>query len=149
MVHESDGDTNCNSYVRNRHQRINTGTGEVGNKRKSGDHPNYNIVEIGQNIKKSLGDLRILAVIQTPVENPSANAGVKNSQKSKIMIVIIYKCKYYAVYFIIYATSSCILIRMNLQALYLNSFSFFFFFFFFQHTDEYILIHTYTSQCIS
>ena len=38
------------------------GTGGLGNKRTSGDHPNYSIVEIGQNTKKSPGDLMRLAV---------------------------------------------------------------------------------------
>ena len=33
------------------------------------DHPDYSIVEISQNTKKSAGDLRRLAVSQTPVEN--------------------------------------------------------------------------------
>ena len=45
------------------------GTGGFGNKRISEEHPNYSIVEIGQNTKKSPGDLRRLAVIQTPVGN--------------------------------------------------------------------------------
>ena len=44
------------------HQTIGTGTGGLRNKRISGDHPNYSIVEIGQNTKKSPGDLRRLAV---------------------------------------------------------------------------------------
>ena len=44
------------------------GTGELGNKRKGEDHRNYRIVEIGQNRKKSPGDLRRLSVTQTPVE---------------------------------------------------------------------------------
>ena len=35
----------------------------------SGDHPNYNIIENGQNTEKSFGELRGLAVIQTPVKN--------------------------------------------------------------------------------
>ena len=35
----------------------------------SRDHPNYCIVEISQNTKKSPGDLGRLAVTQTPVEN--------------------------------------------------------------------------------
>ena len=43
-----------------------TGTGELGNKRTSGDHPNDSIVEIGQDSKKSPGDLRRLAVSQIP-----------------------------------------------------------------------------------
>ena len=32
-------------------------------------HPNYSIVEIGQNTEKSPGDMRRLAVIQTPVKD--------------------------------------------------------------------------------
>ena len=55
------GDTN--------HQRISTGIGEHGNNWTNKDHPNYSIVEIGQNTKKSPGNLRRLAVTQTPVEN--------------------------------------------------------------------------------
>ena len=35
----------------------------------SGDHPNYCIVELGQNTEKSSGYLRRLAVTQTPVES--------------------------------------------------------------------------------
>ena len=35
----------------------------------SGDHPNYNIVENGQNTEKSPGDLWRLAVTQTPVKD--------------------------------------------------------------------------------
>ena len=48
---------------------IGTRTGGLGNKRTSGDHPNYSNVEIGQNHDKSPEDLRRLAVTQTPVEN--------------------------------------------------------------------------------
>ena len=51
------------------HQRVGTGTGEIGNKRTSRDLPNYNILEIGQNTVRSLGDLKRFAVTQTPVEN--------------------------------------------------------------------------------
>ena len=69
MEHESDDDSNCNCCARYSHQRIGTGTGGLGNKRMIRDHPNYRIVEIGQNTKKSPGDLRRLAVTQTPVEN--------------------------------------------------------------------------------
>ena len=49
MGHESDGDTNCNWCARYSHQMIGTGTGEIGNKRTSGDHPNDSMVDIGQN----------------------------------------------------------------------------------------------------
>ena len=44
--------------------------GGIEDKKTSGDHPNYSIAEIDQNTKKSPGDLRRLAVAQTPVENP-------------------------------------------------------------------------------
>ena len=37
--------------------------------RESGDHLNYSIIENGQNTEKSPGDLRRLAVTQTPVKN--------------------------------------------------------------------------------
>ena len=47
--------------------------------RTSGYYPNDSIIENGQVIKKSLGDLRRLAVTQTPGEKPSANTDVKNS----------------------------------------------------------------------
>ena len=37
----------------------------LGGRSMSGDHPNYNIIEKGQNTEKSPGDLRRLAVTQT------------------------------------------------------------------------------------
>ena len=40
-----------------------------------GDHPNSCLFGIGQNNEKSPGDLRRLAVTQTPVRNHSADAG--------------------------------------------------------------------------
>ena len=52
-----------------RHQRIIKGTGGLGGSRTSGDHPNYSIIEDGQNIEKSREDLRRLAVTQTPVKD--------------------------------------------------------------------------------
>ena len=65
----SDGDTNCNWCAQYCHQRISRGTGELGNKRTSGDHPNYSIIKISQNNEKSSGDLRRLTVAQTPMRN--------------------------------------------------------------------------------
>ena len=50
-------------------QRIDTGIGGVGNKRTSGDHPNYSIVDIDKITENFLADLRRLAVTQTPVDN--------------------------------------------------------------------------------
>ncbi len=65
MGHESDSDINCNLCARYGHQRTGSETGRFGNKRTSGDHPNYSVIKIGQNTKKSPGDLRRFAAIQT------------------------------------------------------------------------------------
>ena len=69
MEHESDGDTNCNFYSWYSHQRIGTSIEGLGNKRASGDHPNYGIIEISQNTEKSPGDLRRLVANQSPDRN--------------------------------------------------------------------------------
>ena len=69
MEHESDGDRNCNWSVWYTYQKIGAGPGGLGNKKNTGDHANYGIVEIGQNTERSPGDLRRLAATQTPVEN--------------------------------------------------------------------------------
>ena len=66
-----------------------TGTGGLGNKRTSGDHPNNSIVEISQNTKKDLGNLRRLAVTQTPVENHKLTLVRKKLLVSKIIIITI------------------------------------------------------------
>ena len=58
------------------------GTGDLGNKRTCGDHSNNSIVE---NTEKSPGDLRRLAHTDS-CEKPSAIAGVKNFQMSKIIM---------------------------------------------------------------
>ena len=57
MEHKGDGDAYCNKRTRYRHLRTSTGTGGLENKRKSGDHPNYSIVEISQNTEESPKDL--------------------------------------------------------------------------------------------
>ena len=49
-------------------KRFGTGTGGLGDKRTSREHPNYFIVEIDQNTEKSPGDLKRLAVTEAPVE---------------------------------------------------------------------------------
>ena len=49
--------------------RMIKGNGRLGNKTTSRDHPNYYISENSQNTEKSSGDLRRLAVTQTPVKN--------------------------------------------------------------------------------
>ena len=43
--------------------------GDFGSWRTSGDYPNDNIIEDGQNTETSLGDLRRHAVTQTPVKD--------------------------------------------------------------------------------
>ena len=40
----------------------------LGNRRTSGDHPNYYIIENGKNTERIPGDLRKLAVTHTPVK---------------------------------------------------------------------------------
>ena len=64
MEHDSDSDTNRNWFS---DQSIGTGTGGLGNKKTSRDHPNHSI-KIGQNIKKNPGELRWLAEAQSPVK---------------------------------------------------------------------------------
>ena len=69
LEHESDGDTNCNWCTWNDCQRLGKGAGRVGNRMTSRNHPNYSIVKISQDIDKIPGDLRPLAVTQTPVRH--------------------------------------------------------------------------------
>ena len=45
------------------------GLEDFGSWRPSGDHPNQSIIENGENTEKSPGDLRRLAVTQTPVKD--------------------------------------------------------------------------------
>ena len=44
------------------------GLEDLGSWRPSGDHPNNSVIENGQNTEKSPGDLRKLAVTQSPVK---------------------------------------------------------------------------------
>ena len=74
MEHESDGDANSNWHAQYSPQRIGTGSGGPGNKKTGGNHPNYCIVEIGQNTGKRPGGLKSLA---NSIEKPSTNADVK------------------------------------------------------------------------
>ena len=83
MEHESDGDTNYNWYTWNNPQMIGKGTGRLENKRASGDHPDYSIIKIGLNTEKSPGDLRRLAVTQTPERNHQLTLVWKTLKKEK------------------------------------------------------------------
>ena len=69
MEHEGNNYTNCNWYIWYSNKRIIKETGGLGSWRPSGDHPNNNIIEDGQNTEKSPGDLRTLAVTRAPVKD--------------------------------------------------------------------------------
>ena len=88
VEHESDGDINCNWCSWYSHQRIDTRTGGFGNKRTSGDHPNYYTIEIGQNTERTPGDLRWLAVTQTPVINHRLTLSWKTPKGVTIIIKV-------------------------------------------------------------
>ena len=66
------------------YQRIDTRTGEPGNKRTSRDHRNYCIIDIDENTEKSPGDLRRFRVTQTPVK------GYTDVKKCLLLIIIIF-----------------------------------------------------------
>ena len=66
---DNDNYTTRDWYFCYSHQRIIKETGGLGSSRASEDHPNFNIIEIGQNTKRSPGDLKRLAVTQTPVKD--------------------------------------------------------------------------------
>ena len=66
MENETDNDTNYYLCTRSNPQRIVKGAGRLGNKKISGEHPDNSIIKISQNTAKSPGDLRRLAVTQTP-----------------------------------------------------------------------------------
>ena len=68
-------------------RRIIKGTERLGNKKTSGDYPNYCIIEIGQNTEKSLRDLRRHTVLNSN-ERPSALTDVKNFEGIIIIIII-------------------------------------------------------------
>ena len=65
MEHKGDGDASVIGAL----GTITRGTGGLGNNRTRREHPNYSNTEIGQNTKKSPGDLRRLTLTQIPVEN--------------------------------------------------------------------------------
>ena len=65
MIYENYGDTNCNWCGRYSRQRIGTGNCGLGNKKTSGDHPNYIIVDIGHILRR----VRRLEETETPMRN--------------------------------------------------------------------------------
>ena len=63
LKHEGDGNINCCWYARNGPQRLRKETRRIENQKKNRDHPDYSIVEDGQNTEKSPGDPRRIAAI--------------------------------------------------------------------------------------
>ena len=78
MEYEIDVDTSYNWCAHNNHQMISTGIGGLRNKRMSGDHPKYNIIEIGLNTEKSP-----TCCHSNFSEKQSANACVEKAQINK------------------------------------------------------------------
>ena len=88
MEHEGDSDTNCNWCAWYSYQKIGTGTGGLGNKRTSGGRSNYSIIKIGPKYRGESWRLEENSCHSNSSVKPSAKAGVKKSQKSKIIIII-------------------------------------------------------------
>ena len=75
---------------RNIPQRIGKWTGRFGNKKISGDHPDYSIIKISQNTEKSPGDLKRLAVTQTPVRNHQLTLVWKTLKWVKLLLLLLW-----------------------------------------------------------
>ena len=73
MVHEGDGDTNCNWHAWNDPLKLGKGAGSVGYQRTNRDHPNYSTIEIHQNIEETWCH-------PGSSKGQPVNADVKNSQ---------------------------------------------------------------------
>ena len=69
MEHEGDNYTKCDWYFWYSNKRIIKGGGELGSWQPSGDHPNDSIIENDQNTENIPGNLRRLAVTQTPLKD--------------------------------------------------------------------------------
>ena len=69
MEHENENYNDCDWRFWYSHQKIIKGTGGLENKRTGRDHSTDYIIENGQDTEKSPGDLRRLAVTQTPVKD--------------------------------------------------------------------------------
>ena len=68
VEHESDDCANCDWCARHNKERIIKRLGGLGSWRSGWDYPNDSIAKTGQNPETSPGDLRRLAVTQTPVK---------------------------------------------------------------------------------
>ena len=89
---ESDSDTNFNWCTIYSYQRIDKGIGGFVKMRTSVEHPNYCIIEIDQNTKKSHGNLRRLVLTQTLVGDhqltPMWKALKENNTKQRKKILL-------------------------------------------------------------
>ena len=91
MKHEGNGDTICNWCAWNVPQRFGKETGKFGNQRKNRNFPDYSIVEISQNAKKSPGSgLKDTCSYSDSREKPSSKARMKtrerNNNNNKVLI---------------------------------------------------------------
>ena len=85
MQHDSDCYTNCNWCSWYSHQKIGKKIRRLENKRASGDHPNYTIVENSQNTERIPRDLSRL-VTQIPVKDHQLKLIWKNKTLNKVRI---------------------------------------------------------------
>ena len=69
MEHERSNYTNCDWCFWHGNKMTIKRPGRFGIWRPSGDHPKNSIIESGQNTEKSPGDLRRLAITQSPVKD--------------------------------------------------------------------------------
>ena len=91
MEQERNGVTIYNWYTWSNPQRFGKRTGRAENGRMNRDHPNYSIVEIDQNTKKSPRNLKRLAVTQTPIEDHQLRFKRKTRYKSNDKLTQKYK----------------------------------------------------------
>ena len=82
MEHEIDADANCN-WPLSIHQRIGTGTEGLGKKRRSGDHPNYSIVEYWEELRR----LEENCCHSDSCEKLSTDTGEEKSQNNKMLMI--------------------------------------------------------------
>ena len=80
MEHDGNDYTNRDWCFRYSNKRIIKRTGGLGSWMTSGVHPNYSIIENGQNTEKSPGDLMRLAFTQTPVKDHQMSLSEKLSR---------------------------------------------------------------------
>ena len=81
VEHECYSVASSNYFTWNDPQSLRKSSRRDGIRRTSGNYPIYRFVWFHHKTEKSAGELRRLAVTQTPVKRSSANAGKKNSKR--------------------------------------------------------------------